>query len=141
MGVSNIEHIPQLGTRSGIIQKRDAFCATVDPAAHFLIPEFQFCTCGCIGSLCVDQECIGERIAIQPRRHIQITHPVLWRVTDIPGVLLRQFSNIVNLWQGSNLLYVFVFIGVLGNSRLYCARPSSTRITRSAANVLSFFAE
>ena len=58
MGVSNIEHIPQFGTRSGIIQKRDAFCATPDIPPHGVRPQLKRRAGGRVRALGVDQNLI-----------------------------------------------------------------------------------
>ena len=138
MRVRNVEHIAQLCPWAGIVQKRNAFCATVYPAVHFLVPDFQLCTGGRIRTLGMDQQSIFERIAVQPCRHIQIVHPVFRRIAYPPCVLLGKFPNIVKFRQS---FPPYFLAGVFGNSRLYCALPFSIAITRSAAKVLSFLAE
>ena len=138
MRVRNVEHIAQLCPWAGIVQKRNAFCATVYPAVHFLVPDFQLCTGSRVRTLGMDQQSVLERIAVQPCRHIQIVHPVFRRIAYPPRVLLGKFPNIVKFCQP---FPPYFLAGVFGNSRLYCALPFSIAITRSAAKILSFLAE
>lgn len=93
VGIGNVKDVPQPKPGAGIVQQSNAFRATVDPAVHLTVPQFQLRT-GCrVGALGMDQKIVLERISVQPCGGIQIPHPVTGRPAYFLGVEFSQSLN------------------------------------------------
>ncbi len=79
--VCHIKNIFQLLARRCRIDQRDALCAAVDPAPHF-IPYSYGRTGGCTRPLRIDQELVLERVFAEASRRIHEPAPFLRTACD-----------------------------------------------------------
>ncbi|MDD6965999.1 MAG: hypothetical protein SPE19_00635 [Candidatus Faecousia sp.] len=82
-GIRYIEHIFQLRSVPGVIDKGDALCAPADITPHSLVPQFVICAGGGFGTLGVDHQLLMVGVFIQSGCGGQEVCPALVAAGDL----------------------------------------------------------
>ena len=96
VGIGNVMDVLNVGfSASPFAYQTDSGGTGIDPAVHFVVPDFNLCTGCCIRALGVNQKLVIKIIAfIEPGSGSQKSPPVLGRVGNFFLSLLRQFRDV-----------------------------------------------
>lgn len=104
--IRNVENVFDLHGLCGIIQQANARRSTADIAAHARVPDVIIRDGSCLGTLCVDQKLVRERILVQPSCCTEKSCPFPDVPGDLPCCLLGQIQEIIYFCSHDALLSI-----------------------------------
>lgn len=102
--IRNVENVFDLHGLFGIIQQANARRTTADIAAHARVPDVIIRDGSCLGTLCVDQKLVRERILVQPSGCTEKSCPFPDVPRNLSCGLLGQVQKIIYFCRHDGLL-------------------------------------
>jgi hypothetical protein len=95
--IRHVENMPECRCACAVVQKCNALCATVHPAAHMLVPQLDGSTGGGVRALCINEDLLLERIFVQAGSGLEKGRPCVRFVRYPPDGLFHELGYTLQL--------------------------------------------